>query len=187
MKRKTIDFFVVFPDLVLLVEVKSTRPGEQLRLGGPDFTTLLVATPIKKAFEQINGSVDLLRSGKHPELSGIPADCRMIGMVVTAEPFHQINTPAHRVDLPATDIPVMATSIAELEEAVTTTGTSLAKLLCAADDAGVVNLRQLFPQYDCLKHIAVLEQGWHAIPFARPRRPRAHGAAAADLSPTRRS
>lgn len=166
--KKTIDFFVVFPDLVLLVEVKSTRPGEQLRLGGTDFTTLF-PTSLKKAFEQINRSVDLLRSGKHPELADIPADRRMIGMVVTAEPFHQINTPEHRAALPDTKIPVMVTSVAELEDAVTITSTSLAKLLCAADDAGVAYLRQLFPQYEFLEHNAVLEQGWSAIPFARPR------------------
>lgn len=170
--KKTIDFFVVFPDLVLLVEVKSTRPGEQLRLGGTDFTTLF-PTSLKKAFEQINRSVDLLRSGKHPELADIPADRRMIGMVVTAEPFHQINTPEHRVALPDTEIPVMVTSIAELEDAVTITSTSLAELLRAADDAGVAYLRQLFPQYEFLEHNAVLEQGWSAIPFALPRRPRA--------------
>ncbi|WP_069812680.1 hypothetical protein [Streptomyces sp. TP-A0874] len=179
-KKKTIDFFVVFPDLVLLVEVKSTRPSEQLRLGGPDFTSLLLATPLKKAFEQINGSVDLLRSGKYPELADIPADRRMIGMVVTAELFHQINTPAYRAALPDTDIPVMVTSIAELEDAVTITSTSLAKLLCAADDAGVANLRQLFPQYEFLEHNAVLEQGWSAIPFARPCQPRSQDTAAAE-------
>ncbi|MEU9998159.1 hypothetical protein [Streptomyces sp. NPDC050848] len=178
--KKTVDFFVVFPDLVLLIEVKSTRPSEQLRLGGLDFATLLPRTPIKKGFEQINRSVDFLRFGDHPALATIPTDRRVIGMVVTAEPFHQINTPAHRVDLPETKIPVMVTSIAELEQAVTITGTSLAKLLCAAIDAGAVDLRQLFPQYDFLEHNVVLEQGWSAIPFARPRRPRAQDGATAE-------
>ncbi|MFE5766988.1 hypothetical protein ACFQ7O_01270 [Streptomyces sp. NPDC056485] len=38
----------------LLIEVKSTRPNEQMRLGGPDFTALLRRTPFKKGFEQIN-------------------------------------------------------------------------------------------------------------------------------------
>ncbi|MER5352642.1 nuclease-related domain-containing protein [Kitasatospora sp. NPDC002551] len=169
---KTIDFFVVFPDLVLLVEVKSFRPSERLRLGGPDFTTLL-ANQFEKPFKQINKSVRLLRDGGHQELAGIPADRPMLGMVVTMEPFHQINTPAHRVALPATEIPVMVTSIGELEDAVTITGTSLADLLRAAYDAEVVYLRQQFPRYEFLEHNAVLEQGWSAIPFARPRRPRA--------------
>lgn len=178
--KKTVDFFVVFPDLVLLIEVKSTRPSESLRLGGPDFTTLLPKTPIGKGFEQINRSAGFLHSGEHPELADIPNDRRMIGMVVTAEPFHQINTPAHRVDLPETRIPVMVTAIAELEQAVTITGTSLAKLLCAAVDTGAADLRQLFPQYEFLDHNAVLEQGWSAIPLARPRRPQAQNAAAAE-------
>ncbi|MET9396086.1 nuclease-related domain-containing protein [Kitasatospora sp. NPDC002965] len=180
---KTIDFFVVFPRLVLLVEVKSFRPSEPLRLGGPDFTTLL-AKQFTKSFDQINRSVRLLRSGKHPELAGIPTDRRMLGMVVTMEPFHQINTPAHRVDLPGTDIPVMVTSIAELEAAVTITGTSLADLLPAAYDTDAVYLSQLFPQYEFLEHNAVLEQGWSAIPFARPRRPRAQDGRGAESGST---
>lgn len=80
-----------------------------------------------------------------------------------------------------TDIPVMVTSIAELEDAVTVTSASLAKLLCAAADAGAASLRQLFPEYEFLEHNAVLEQGWSAIPFAQPRQPRAQDDAAAEL------
>ncbi|MFI8515940.1 hypothetical protein ACIGHB_32955 [Streptomyces sp. NPDC085460] len=177
--KKTVDFFAVFPDLVLLIEVKSTRPNQQLRLGGPDFATRLRDTPINKGFEQINRSVDFLRTGRHPELADIPAGRQMIGMVVTAEPFHQINTPAQRKHLPETKIPVMVTAISELEQAVTITGASLAELLRAAVDASAVDLRQMFPRYEFLDHNAVLEQGWSAIPFARPRRPRAQDAAAA--------
>ncbi|MFJ9195859.1 hypothetical protein [Streptomyces globisporus] len=177
--KKTVDFFVVFPNLVLLIEVKSTRSNEDLRAGGPEFATLLRGTPVNKGFEQINRSVDFLRSGNHPELEGIPTDRRMIGMVVTAEPFHQINTPAQRQHLPKTTIPVMVTAIAELEQAVTITGTSLADLLCTAVDADAVDLRQMFPRYEFLENNAVLEQGWSAIPFARPRRPRAQNGAIA--------
>ncbi|MFE5766989.1 hypothetical protein ACFQ7O_01275 [Streptomyces sp. NPDC056485] len=72
----------------------------------------------------------------------------------------------------------MVTSIAEPEQAATITGTSLAKLLRAAVDAGAQDLRQLFPRCEFLKHNAVLERGWSAIPFARPRRPRAQDPAA---------
>ncbi|MEU6299996.1 hypothetical protein [Streptomyces erythrochromogenes] len=74
----------------------------------------------------------------------------------------------------------MVTSIAELEQAVTITGTSLAKLLCAAFDARAMYLRQLFSQYEFLKHNAILQQGWSAIPFARPRRPQAQDTAVAE-------
>ncbi|MGW6557666.1 hypothetical protein [Streptomyces hydrogenans] len=173
MSMKTVDFFVVFPDLVLLIEVKSTRPSQPLRFGGPDFATLLSGTPISKGVKQINRSVELLRSGEHPELADIPADRQLIGMVMTAEPFHQINTPEQRKHLPKTTVPVMVTSISELEQAVTITGTSMASLLRSAVAADAVNLRQLFPQYEFLEHNVILEQGWSAIPFARPRQPRA--------------
>ncbi|MFE5535472.1 hypothetical protein [Streptomyces sp. NPDC056492] len=52
--KETVDFFAVIPDLVLLIEVRPSRPNEQLRLGGSDFTALLRRTPFKKGFEQIN-------------------------------------------------------------------------------------------------------------------------------------
>ncbi|ROR33849.1 hypothetical protein [Kitasatospora cineracea] len=97
----------------------------------------------------------------------------MIAMVLVAEQFHQINTPAQRATLaPAPEIPVIFASITELEQAVTITGASLAEMLHAAIDANVAYLRQMFSRYDFLEHNAVLEQGWSAIPFARPRRPR---------------
>jgi hypothetical protein len=34
-ERRSVDWFVILENLVLLVEVKSTRPSEQVRIGGP--------------------------------------------------------------------------------------------------------------------------------------------------------
>lgn len=165
---KSVDWIVVFDDLVLLVEVKSTRPGEALRLGGTGFTTIL-DNQFEKAFKQVNRSVDLIRSEARPEFDHIPRDRQMVGMVVTAEQFHQINTPEFRTGLPSTTVPVTVTSIHELEDAVTITGTSLADVLRASAAANGAALRPLFPGHKFLDHNAVLEQAWSAIPFARPR------------------
>ncbi|TLQ39237.1 nuclease-related domain-containing protein [Streptomyces marianii] len=167
---KSVDWIVVFPDLVLLVEVKSTRPGEALRLGAENFTTIL-DSQFRKAFKQVDNSADRIRSGAHPEFDHIPRDRPMVGMVVTAEQFHQINTSEHRSELPSTSVPVTVTSIQELEDAVTITGTSLADVLRASAAGGGAALRPLFQGHTFLDHNAVLEQGWSAIPFARPRDP----------------
>ncbi|MEU4080425.1 nuclease-related domain-containing protein [Streptomyces venezuelae] len=169
-KGKSVDWIVVFPDLVLLVEVKSTRPGEALRLGAENFTTILDGQ-FRKAFKQVDNSADRIRSGAHPEFDHIPRDRPMVGMVVTAEQFHQINTPEHRSELPSTSVPVTVTSVQELEDAVTITGTSLADVLRASAGGGGAALRPLFQGHKFLDHNAVLEQGWSAIPFARPRGP----------------
>ncbi|MFE1190118.1 nuclease-related domain-containing protein [[Kitasatospora] papulosa] len=169
-KGKSVDWIVVFPDLVLLVEVKSTRPGEALRLGAENFTTILDGQ-FRKAFKQVDNSADRIRSGAHPEFDHIPRDRPMVGMVVTAEQFHQINTPEHRSELPSTSVPVTVTSIQELEYAVTITGTSLVDVLRASAAGGGAALRSLFLGHKFLDHNAVLEQGWSAIPFARPRGP----------------
>lgn len=167
-KGKSVDWIVVFPDLVLLVEVKSTRPGEALRLGGKDFTTIL-DDQFSKAFRQVAKSADRIRSGAQPEFDHIPGDRQMLGMVVTAEQFHQINTPEIRAGMPSTTVPVTVTSIQELEDAVTITGTGLADVLRASAVGDGAALRPLFKGHTFLAHNAVLEQGWSAIPFARPR------------------
>ncbi|MFJ4790841.1 nuclease-related domain-containing protein [Streptomyces sp. NPDC088794] len=167
-KGKSVDWIVVFPDLVLLVEVKSTRPGEALRLGGKDFTTIL-DDQFRKAFRQVDNSAVRIRSGAHPEFDHIPGDRQMVGMVVTAEQFHQINAPDIRAGMPATTVPVTVTSIQELEDAVTITGTSLADVLRASASHDGAALRPLFQGHKFLDHNAVLEQAWSAIPFARPR------------------
>ncbi|WP_406451243.1 hypothetical protein OH768_07335 [Streptomyces sp. NBC_01622] len=72
----------------------------------------------RKAFRQVDNSATRIRSRAHPEFGHIPRDRQMLGMVVTAEQFHQINTPEHRTELPPTTVPVTVTSIQELEDAV---------------------------------------------------------------------
>ncbi|HEY8986632.1 MAG TPA: nuclease-related domain-containing protein [Streptomyces sp.] len=164
----SVDWIVVFPNLVLLVEVKSTRPGEPLRLGAANFTDIL-NDQLGKAFDQINKSVKRISSGDHPEFGHIPRDRTMLGMVITAEHFHQINTPELRAGFPPADIPVTVASIHELEQAVTLTGTSLADLLLASAAQRGTTLRELFPAYEFLERNEILEKAWKAIPLTRDR------------------
>ncbi|WP_217231221.1 hypothetical protein [Streptomyces anulatus] len=75
-----------------------------------------------------------------------------------------------RSDRPTTSAcrPPAGRAIREPEDAVTTTGTSLADVLRASAVAGGVALRPLFQGHKFLDHNALLAQGWSAIPFARP-------------------
>lgn len=87
--RQGVDWIVVFEDLVLLVEVKSTMPTEPVRLGiagGLDH----IARKIGRAYTQINTTAGLI-ARRHPDFAAIPADRPCQGLVVTLEPFHIAN------------------------------------------------------------------------------------------------
>lgn len=166
---KSVDWIVVFPNLVLLIEVKSYRPTAALRLGSENFTDILAARP-GDAFEQIR-KTDRLIADNHPAFAEIPHDLPRRGMVVTMEPFHLINTVELRAKIPDIGIPVTVTSIHELEQAVTITDVSLADLLLTdAQQQSALSLQQLFTGHEFLEHNPVLEQAWEAIPLPGNRR-----------------
>jgi hypothetical protein len=60
---------------------------------------------------------------------GIPNDRRLIGLVVTMEPFHTVDTPFTRSYLPKCDIPFRVCSAFELEHLVTVSDASAGRLL----------------------------------------------------------
>ncbi|MFE9424117.1 hypothetical protein ACFYNO_14260 [Kitasatospora sp. NPDC006697] len=173
-KRKesgeSVDWIVVFPDLVLLVEVKSARPNADLRLGAANYAKKLARTP-GEAFPQIERTDRLIAEG-NPAFAQIPAHLPRRGMVVTMEPFHLLNTAELRAGIQRTPnpvtgetIPITTASIHELEQAVTVTDTSLSQLLLTNPLGGALTLQQLFGGHEFLEHNSILEEGWKAIPF----------------------
>lgn len=89
-RERTVDFFIITPEVVLLVEVKAARPVRATRLG-----TLLgdedTANKVGYAFTQIERTTQLIRDG-HPAVAAIPKDRALRGLVITLEPFHLVNT-----------------------------------------------------------------------------------------------
>ena len=115
--KKTIDFFVITPEVVLLVEVKASRPTEETRFGTPPGDAD-VRKKIGKAYSQIDNTAHLLRAG-HRDLAEIPNDRPLCGLVVTLEPFHLINTVVYADLLHPPSIPTTVASSSELEAVVT--------------------------------------------------------------------
>ncbi|MFE5144274.1 hypothetical protein ACFRDV_42820 [Streptomyces fagopyri] len=79
--KKSVDWIVVFDDLVLLVEVKSVRPTMKLRLGATDFATELT-TKLAKAVEQIDKTAAHI-AARTAEFAHIPVDRPIVGVAVT--------------------------------------------------------------------------------------------------------
>lgn len=115
-RRRSIDWFLVLPSLVILLEVKSARFGLLDRAADPGFETR-IGEVLQKAVTQLQRTSEAIDAGV-PEFDHIPADRPRVGMVVTAEPYYLANTPMVRSLLPKADLPVLTASLRDLEHAV---------------------------------------------------------------------
>jgi hypothetical protein len=99
-ERRTVDWFVVTDEAVVLVEVKAARPVLATRIGSDDGDRHVLRR-IGQARDQIDRTAAMLAEG-HPALAHIPADRPVRGLVVTLEPFHLVDTFLFDDVLPAT-------------------------------------------------------------------------------------
>jgi len=128
----SIDWFVQFDNLVVLVECKAVRPTEPVRLGRPEYAQHL-QRQIGKGITQLNRTnnhFDVIAETNRALDSTLPR----IALVVTAEDHHGIGLPTVRQTLPNADIPTAAISARELEQLV---ALSSARLKQELDDARV--------------------------------------------------
>jgi hypothetical protein len=110
--KRSVDWIVVTDDLVLLVEVKSARPTEPIRLGSNEAWDDLV-TKFVKAFEQIEKANQKIEEG-NTAFSRIPRDRPRIGLIITMERFPFANWPEIRRRLNIS--PSIATCVGSSEE-----------------------------------------------------------------------
>jgi hypothetical protein len=164
--KKTIDWFVVLHDVVLLVEVKSVRPTDPVRMANARSSQEL-SRMLGKAFQQINTTSQLMDEGQ-PELSLIPSSLPRIGLVVTMEDFHVENSTFIR-SLYRTDegIPAFVVSITELEWAVSLRrplGSFLLDLINDPESQGW-SIRSKFGSEEVAPN-SVIQEAWRAHPFS---------------------
>ena len=167
--HKSVDWFVILPHLVILVEVKSRRLGPAARAGDATLMNSLSET-LGGARKQLTRTVSHL-ADNHPAFTHIPTDRPMLGLIVTAEPFY--TGAAYLLDhdvaaipggrLP--DVPVTAASAREVEWLVTH-GKDVEPLLLAEmakSAGGVVSLRDIGKKTDTENPI--LLNAWNAYPW----------------------
>ncbi|MFF3951361.1 hypothetical protein ACFYYN_42195 [Streptomyces sp. NPDC001902] len=166
-ERRSVDWIVVFDDLVLLVEVKSTRPTQQLRLGALDRTNTALRQ-IRHACQQVETTAALV-AGRDSSFRHIPADRPVQGLVVTMEPFHTANAPFQKVMQSDTDTPVTVCSAAELEHLVTLQDMSISELLIErqADPQATTYSLDTVLSGKKLGRNAILDAGWDSYPWKR--------------------
>lgn len=112
----TTDWFVVFDDMVLLVEAKAARLKAGARAGDDSLTEMMKRT-VGKAIKQVNRTHALIRSGAG-EVSHIPRDRPILALVVTLDPWYIADSDEARKLLPACEVSFAVCSVRELEQLV---------------------------------------------------------------------
>jgi hypothetical protein len=137
-ERKTADFFVVTDEVVVLVEVKASRPVLATRVGQPEGDED-ISKKLGHARSQILATAKLIQDC-HPAVAHIPKDRPVRGLVVTLEPFHLVQTFLYEDVLGDTTVPITIAWAHDLEGVVAT--------LAEQPDVGERLLRALTPEAD---------------------------------------
>ncbi len=126
--NRSVDWIVVMQHAVLLIEVKSTRPTDPIRLGSTAMWETL-STKLRKAYTQIE-KANRNVSDRHPAFAEIPHDLPRLGLIVTMESFAFVNTPEvqSRLDTEST-IPTLVCASQEVELLVTLRSTPIDRFL----------------------------------------------------------
>lgn len=168
--KKSVDWFVVMPGLVLLVECKLKRLGLAARAGDSRLTADLTNS-IERAHQQLTHSVENL-AAKTPQFSHIPSDRPTIALIVSAEPIY--TGAAYLVERQLTSIscggllnvPVATASAREIENLVTLEDEVEQILLERFHDrpsGALISLRDLHPNHD--RKNVILEKAWDSYRF----------------------
>jgi hypothetical protein len=164
--QRSVDWFVVFHEVVLLVEAKSTRLSHLGRMGGNRLKDDIERS-IGKAFRQIARTEELLTTG-HPAFAEIPKDRPRIGLIATLEPYWAANTPFLAPLLPEPALFTTVASMRAIEQLVGTVrhlGHPQPLLDLVNDpDRRTWNLENALPRMDLPKNPLLLE-AWDGYPF----------------------
>jgi hypothetical protein len=165
---KSVDWIVVFTDLVVLVEAKATRAPAGVRAAGETAQEAYVRV-LGEAFGQINRTHKAIQDGVS-EFAHIPRDRPVIGMVGTLDPWYIANSLA-RSFLPATDVPTIVSSVRDIEYLVAVgqrrqVSGVLAEIVRDGDERQTwelgVALRDFYQHGD---RNPLLQRAWERLPF----------------------
>lgn len=164
--QRSVDWFVIFDDLVLLIEAKTTRLSNLARMGGTALQGDLDRS-LGRAFRQLRRTEQLIADGD-PAFSVLPTDRPRIAIIATLEPYWSANSTHIRQLLPEPPLPVTVASIREVEHLVdvirTHGGPQVLREVLADPDRRHWNLGNALPA-DPLPHNSILADAWAANSF----------------------
>lgn len=164
----SIDWIVVYPEAVVLVEAKATRLVAETRIGAASAQESVRMT-LTEAFDQI-AKTHAAILGSAPEFAEIPTDRPFIGLVVGLDPWYMSNGNAARALLPQPAIPTMVASLPELETLVAVgqrrpASTVLLEILGDSELSAAILGSALNRFADPADENPLLEAVWERLPF----------------------
>jgi hypothetical protein len=115
--KKSVDWFLVTPAAVFLIECKSAHMTLAAR-AGTEFATESLGAKLNVAYRQIRTSAEGIRSGDR-HFDSIPTDRPLVGVIVTAEPVYMMNAEEVRAEVDDPGIPTIGMSLRDLEDLAT--------------------------------------------------------------------
>jgi len=165
---KSVDWIIVFTNLVLLVEVKATRVPAPARAGDPTLDNTYIRT-LGKAFTQIDRTSRAIADGM-PEFAKVPTDRPMLGIVATLDPWYMANS-FGRALLPEPEVPTMVASVREIEALVAigqrrSASTILIEVTAKDDERRFWELETALGSYSLPgDRNPLLQDAWQRYPF----------------------
>lgn len=171
--HETVDFIVTLPEVVVLVEVKSVRPTAPVRAGNEEAQAELKRM-LNKGVTQLERA-DRLIEERHVAFAHIPRDRPRVGLLVTLEDFHVLNSAFHRplLDRQRLDLPIGVASAGEIEHWVTVKDMSPGRVILDARTereehprpigAGVALKQQLYGRKH--RRNPIIEHAWSDGPW----------------------
>jgi hypothetical protein len=163
---RTVDFVITLPEVVLLVEVKSVRPTEPVRAGTPAATAELQRMLTKGVCQLARDHERITED--HPAFNFVPRDRPRLGLLITMEDFHVVNSAFHRnlyQDSVQTDLPVSVMSARDLEGMVTLSDVTVGSFLLSIeaerdrDPSAGFSVRYGLPNHTHRRN-DVIDQAW---------------------------
>ena len=163
--QHTVDWILVFDELVVLVEVKASRLTERARAGVAEALDADIDRTLVRAHSQIETTARLIRDG-HPALSSVPTNRPVLGLTVTLEPFWLLGTGLTPLPKPpGAVVPVVVASAREVEHlGGCALNHDVGKMLRAVFDEGKTGTRALtsLPQDANLRN-PLLDSAWERM------------------------
>jgi hypothetical protein len=117
--KRTVDWFLILDDMLVLVEVKAPRLTEAARMGDDVELTSDLDRTIGKARGQIDRTAALLAEPPDELIAaGVPTDRPVRGLIVTLEPYYLVHSPLIAPLLPASATLTTTASVHDVEHMV---------------------------------------------------------------------
>lgn len=165
-QRKSVDWLLVHPDAVILIECKLGRPVMAARVGDESFIAKYVEK-LDTARRQVNATVAELEAG-NPAFNFVPADVPMIALVVTFEQFYMANDRAVTEKLTDASIPTLYASVKDLENLLALPPSRIVPFLqelVVDAERSTWSLGQALAGETPLGRNQILEEAWEAMDF----------------------